>query len=87
MLIFGKILHNLEEVNFEKQKLKQNLKWNFHQKVENMKQKFMLKVQRALPWPPNKVSHLTVMCKYVNSTTHAMVCNLQQLLYELCKEG
>ena len=39
----------LEEVKFEKQKLKQNLKWNFHQKVENMKQKFMLKVQCALP--------------------------------------
>ena len=40
-------------------------------------------VQRALPWPPNKLSHLSIMCKYVNSTTHAMVFNLQ--LCELCK--
>ena len=26
-------------------------------------------VQRALPWPPNKLSHLTITCKYFNSTT------------------
>ena len=42
-------------------------------------------VQRALPWPPNKLSHLTTTCKYVNSTTYATVFNLQ--LWELCKEA
>ena len=34
-------------------------------------------VQSALPWPPNQLSLLRRTCKYVNSTTHAMVFNLK----------
>ena len=46
---------------------------------------FWITVQRALPWPPNKLSHLTTTCNYVNLTTHATVFNLQPC--ELCKES
>ena len=45
----------------------------------------VITVQRALPWPPNKLPHLTTTCKYVDSTTHAHVFNLQ--LCELFKEA
>ena len=44
-----------------------------------------LTVQRALPLLQNKLSHVTTTCKYVNSTTHATVFNLQQ--YELSLEA
>ena len=43
-----------------------------------------LTMQHTLPWPANKLSHLTIACKNVNSTTHATVLQLQP--FRLCKE-
>ena len=37
----------------------------------------VLTVQRVLPSPPYKLSHLTTTCKYVNATTRATMFNLQ----------
>lgn len=34
-------------------------------------------VQRTLLQPPNKLLHLTTICSYLNSTTHATAFNLQ----------
>ena len=34
-------------------------------------------MQHALLWSFNRVSHLKTLCKYINSTTHAMVFNLR----------
>ena len=43
-----------------------------------------LTMQHTLPWPANKLSHLTIACKNVNSTTHATEFQLQP--FRLCKE-
>ena len=50
---------------------------DFQKAFDSLEWDFLLTVQSALPWPPNKLSHLTIACKYVNSTTHATVFNLQ----------
>ena len=34
-----------------------------------------LTVRRALPWPPNKLSHLTITCNTSTQTTHSTVFN------------
>ena len=43
-------------------------------------------VQRALLWPPNKLSHLTITCKYVNSITHTFIFRLNFPLMRLPQE-
>ena len=45
----------------------------------------VFRVKRTLPWPPNKLSHLTTTCKYVNSTNNATLFNLQQCY--ICKQA
>ena len=57
----------------------------FNEKKRKRLRNDKVTVQRALPWPPKKLSHLTITWKYVNSTTHLTVFNLQ--LCEFCKEA
>ena len=40
-------------------------------------------MQRALPWPANKLSYLTIACKNVNSTTYPRVFKLQPTILTL----